>query len=461
MKLRKAIRLAAEFGPVVVLLLLFALFTALTSRLYYPQSPAAGVKLADRLVEQYGPEVKVLVLAVPGADSQPFVEAIEQELQRQGVTGAASFVGNPGEIRGFLDGLPTEGDRVTAIATNHRTASLSFLQDAILRERGGAFTDTSVEEPESYYWPTFLQVENLTNLLNNSAQVAIIAVGMTLVIITAGIDLSVGSVMALAAVTTAVSINSWFGGAEASTWGLIGGGLVGIGVGALCGAFNGLVTTFLRVPPFIVTLAMFMIARGLALVIATSYGHIGADGTTAATPEAVTIEAEAFGYLGMGRPFGIPLRIYIVFGLYLLTHMVMTRTSFGRYVYAVGGNREAARLSGVPVYVVLIVVYALCGVGAGLSGIIDASRFGGRPSGGELYELQAIAAVVVGGTSISGGEGRVAGTLIGALIIAVIESGLSQLNIMDAYQRRVVFGALILVTVVIDQLKNRYMARSA
>jgi len=139
----------------------------------------------------------------------------------------------------------------------------------------------------------------------------------------------------------------------------------------------------------------------------------------------------------------------------------MTRTSLGRYIYAVGGNAEAARLSGVPVYGVLILVYALCGVLAGLSGVLDAARFnGGRPSAGVLYELQVIAAVVVGGTSLAGGEGRIFGTLIGSLIIAVIQNGLNMAGV-TSYEQMVVFGLLILAAVLLDQLKKQTWRRRA
>lgn len=462
MKAQKIIQQAARFGPLIVLLLLCLLFTVRSVSEFHPQSPADGTQLARDVVKQYGTQANVIVLAGYGDDNQRFAEAVQAELHAQGVGESATrmFTGIPLKIRGFLDALPADFSPVTVVATNRRTAEAKLLAPERLHARGGAFAETAVAMPESYSWPAFLTVDNFRNLLNNSAQVAIVAVGMTLVILAAGIDLSVGSVMALAGVMTAVSINSWFGGPEATVWGLIGGCLVGVGVGAVCGVFNGLVTTFLRVPPFIVTLAMFMIARGLAYVIVSGFGHGGAQGETKAATEVVMIGAKTFGQLAEGRTLGVPNPILIALGLYLLAHFVMSQTSFGRYVYAVGGNREAARLSGVPVYGVLIVVYALCGAAAGLSGIVDASRFGGRPAAGELYELQAIAAVVVGGTSIAGGEGRVLGTLIGTLIIAVIETGLNQDPDVGPYELKVVFGGLILLTVVLDQLKNRYALSS-
>jgi ribose transport system permease protein len=169
----------------------------------------------------------------------------------------------------------------------------------------------------------------------------------------------------------------------------------------------------------------------------------------------VKIDAPSFAWLGNGELFGIPNPILLMILLYIVAHVVMTRTSFGRYIYAVGGNPEAARLSGVPVFTVLILVYAICGAMAGLGGIVDASRFeGGRPNAGEMYELQVIAAVVVGGTSLAGGEGRVFGTLIGALIMAVIQNGLNMAGV-KSYEQKVVFGLLILAAVLLDQLKKQ------
>ncbi len=172
--------------------------------------------------------------------------------------------------------------------------------------------------------------------------------------------------------------------------------------------------TYFRVPAFIVTLSLMMLARGLAFIIAVRYQSWLAGGAEG-TPEAVRVEVPSFVGLGNGALLGIPNPVWLMLLLYILAHIVMTRTSLGRYIYAVGGNAEAARLSGVPVFGVLILVYALCGGLSGLSGIVDASRFnGGRPSAGVMYELQVIAAVVVGGTSLAGGEGRIFGTLIGA-----------------------------------------------
>jgi ribose transport system permease protein len=220
--------------------------------------------------------------------------------------------------------------------------------------------------------------------------------------------------------------------------------------------------TAMRIPAFVVTLAMMEIARGMALKTAVAYRSAAAGGAIAGTPEAISIQAPAFQWLGNGQWLGIPNPIVLMILLYIVAHLVMSRTSFGRYLYAVGGNPEAARLSGVPVLGVLIAVYAICGAMAGLAGIVDASRFmGGRPSAGVLYELRVIAAVVVGGTSLAGGEGRVFGTLIGALIIAVIQNGLNMAGV-QSFDQMIVFGLLILAAVLLDQLKKRsWFARRA
>ena len=314
--------------------------------------------------------------------------------------------------------------------------------------------DLRVYKPRSYPWPSFFTRQNLLNVINQNAPVAIIAIGMTMVIITAGIDLSVGSLLALAAVVTAVSIRIGTGGASAGPLAILACCLLGVGVGVLFGAFNGLMVTYFRVPAFIVTLSLMMIARGLAFIVAVRYESWMAGGTTEGTPEAVRVQAASFVWLGNGSLLGIPNPVWLMILLYILAHVVMTRTALGRYIYAVGGNAEAARLSGVPVFGVLILVYALCGGLSGLSGIVDAARFnGGRPNAGTMYELQVIAAVVVGGTSLAGGEGRIFGTLIGSLIIAVIQNGLNMAGV-TSYEQMVVFGLLILLAVLLDQLKK-------
>ena len=237
---------------------------------------------------------------------------------------------------------------------------------------------------------------------------------MTLVIITAGIDLSVGSMVALASVITAITIRDLFGGASASgmdvtlAYGLT--MLVCAGVGMLVGVF---VTVF-KVPPFVVTLGLMMVARGAAYFIADE-------------ASAIPLSSVAGNKLLYdSNLLGIQNQIPIMILLFVMAHVLMNHTAYGRYVYAVGGNVTSARLSGVPVVFVVISVYTICSLLSGFAGILETSHHqAGLMSAGNLLELKAIAAVVVGGTSLMGGEGKIFGTFIGVLILGVIENGLN------------------------------------
>jgi ribose transport system permease protein len=215
---------------------------------------------------------------------------------------------------------------------------------------------------------------------------------------------------------------------------------VGITCCALAGAFNGWLITTFRLVPFIVTLGMMMIASGLAFRL--SHGH--------SIPEVPS----SFLWIGGGKTAGVPHPVLLMLGLYWIAHFVMSRTIFGRYVYAIGGNEEAARLSGVPVRRVLLTVYTLCGTLAGLGGIVLASQLSaGDPKFGLMYELEVIAAVVVGGTSLMGGYGKIFGTLIGAFIIAMIKNGMNLLNI-DPFNQKIVLGTVLIGAVLLDTLKR-------
>jgi ribose transport system permease protein len=199
--------------------------------------------------------------------------------------------------------------------------------------------------------------------------------------------------------------------------------------------------TMFSIPSFIVTLAMMLVASGLAYLCARG--------------QSIYQVPDAFIWLGRGAHLGVPNAVWLLVLLYAVAHVLMTRTALGRYIYAVGGNAEAARLSGVPVKGVLLVVYAVCGALAGVGGIVMASQLkSGAPTYGQMYELYVIAAVVVGGTSLSGGEGKVLGTLIGAFIIAVIQNGMN-LTGVESYTQKVVLGLVILGAVLLDNLKKR------
>jgi ribose transport system permease protein len=287
-----------------------------------------------------------------------------------------------------------------------------------------------------------LKAENLLNVANQIVVVAVIAVGMTMVIITGGIDLSVGSLIALAAVVAGVFIRDVAGAYNATTTGLILSSLAGIAVCALIGAFSGAMVTFFKVPSFIATLGVMQVASGLAYIIAkgTSIYEI----------------PDSYVWLGRGVGwFSIPHAVVLMVLIYIVAHILMSRTVLGRYIYAVGGNPEAARLSGVRVGAVLMFVYTLCGAMAGLGGIVLASQLkSASPTYGLMYELYVIAAVVVGGTSLAGGEGRIFGTLIGAFIIAVIQNGMN-LTGVESYTQKVVLGLVILGAVLLDMMKKR------
>ena len=204
-----------------------------------------------------------------------------------------------------------------------------------------------------------------------------------------------------------------------------------------------MITTF-RMPPFIVTLSMMLMASGLAFRLS--------DGTS--VPELPT----SFFWLGRGQTLGVPHPILLMILLYIIAHIVMSRMVFGRYIYAIGGNEEAARLSGVPVKRILLAVYTICGDLAGLGGVVLTSQLFGDPKFGKTYELEVISAVVVGGTSLMGGQGKIFGTLIGAFIIAVIKNGM---NLMDIhpFNQQIVLGAVLLGAVLLDTLKRKGLAQ--
>ena len=281
--------------------------------------------------------------------------------------------------------------------------------------------------------PYFLTVSNLLNVAEQTAIVAIIAVGMTFVIITAGIDLSVGSVLAFSGIVMASALQA---GAP-----LIVGLAAGLGAGLACGLLNGLLITGGRLPPFIATLGMMSVARGAALMF------------TEGRP--VSGFSESFRSLATGEVLGVPFPVIVMVAVYIAAHIVLTRTRLGRYAYAIGGNEEATLLSGVSVKTYKTAVYGLCGMLSGLAAIILTARLNSaQPIAGIMYELDAIAATVIGGTSLMGGEGNVFGTLIGALIMGVLRNGLNLLGI-SSFAQQIVIGSVIIVAVLFDMALKR------
>lgn len=279
----------------------------------------------------------------------------------------------------------------------------------------------------------FLSTQNLLNVGVQAAVTAILAFGVTFVIVAGGIDLSVGSVAAFSAIMLGyLSTNEGF-----PVWMAV---LLAIGTGLACGLVSGGLIAYGKLPPFIATLAMLSIGRGLSLVFS--------DGTPIALPDSVATIGET-----LGGWLPVPLLVLLVMGG--ITSLVLTRTFSGRSMYAIGGNEEAARLSGIRVRRQKLVIYSLSGAFAAIAGIVLASRLASaQPQAAMGYELDAIAAVVIGGASLSGGVGKASGTLIGALILAVLRNGLNLLEVSIFWQQ-VVIGAVIALAVLIDTLRRR------
>ena len=281
--------------------------------------------------------------------------------------------------------------------------------------------------------PHFLTISNLLNVAEQATIIAIVAVGMTFVIITGGIDLAVGSVLAFSGVVMASMLHSDVPLPLAL--------LTGLGIGLLCGLVNGLLITIGRLPPFIATLGMMSVARGAALMF------------TEGRP--ISGFSETFRSLATGEVLRIPTPVVIMVVVYIIAHFVLRRTKLGRYTYAIGGNEEAALLSGINVRVSKTIVYGIAGMLSGLAAILLTARLNSaQPIAGMNYELDAIAATVIGGTSLLGGEGTVTGTLIGALIMAVLRNGLNLLTV-SSFLQQVVIGSVIILAVLIDMALKR------
>lgn len=280
----------------------------------------------------------------------------------------------------------------------------------------------------------FLTASNLTNVLRQVSIVGILAVGMTFVILIGGIDLSVGSVMALTGTMMAgMMINFSLPPILAI--------LIGIAIGVLIGYITGSLVAYARIPAIIVTLAMMEIARGAGLLYTGGYPLSGLPGN--------------FSVIGRGYVFGIiPVPVLIMAVVFLIAYIILNHLPFGRYIYAIGGNEEAVRLSGVKVKKYKIMVYVISGITASISGMILVSRLmSGQPNAGEGYELSAIAAVVLGGTSIAGGRGHIGGTLLGALLMGVLSNGLNLMGV-SSYVQMVLTGIIIIGAIYFSSKKT-------
>lgn len=283
--------------------------------------------------------------------------------------------------------------------------------------------------------PYFLSVNNLLNVLRQTSINGILAIGMTFVILTRGIDLSVGSLMACAAMVAA----SFATGAEAAPLSVA--VLAALATGLVLGSVNGLFVARFAIPPFVMTLGMLSMARG--------FTYIYNDGMP------ISNLSPAFRFIGQGEVLGIPMPVILFLGVFFVSWAVLRLTTYGRYIYAVGGNPRAAETSGIRVRMVIFSVYAVSGLLCGLAGVLLSARTSAAlPQAGVAYELDAIAAVVIGGTSLAGGVGSVVGTLFGALIIGVMNNGLDLLGVSSFYQQ-VVKGAIIVLAVMLDRSRHR------
>lgn len=290
----------------------------------------------------------------------------------------------------------------------------------------------------------FLSGENAWNVMRQISVNVIISVGMTLVILTGGIDLSVGSILAFAGAVTAamlkfgaeiVDLNVYIG------FTLLGALLGGTLVGAFLGWFNGITITRFKVPPFVATLAMLTIARGLTMLLTGGFP--------------VTNLGPEMAFLGTGWFLGIPMPVWISAIIVLMAVILTKKTTLGRHIYAIGGNETAARLSGIKIKKVKLIVYSIAGALAGIGGILVTSRLdSAQPNAGISFELDSIAAVVIGGTSLSGGKGTIMGTVQGALIIGILNNGLVLMNVSPFWQQ-VIKGFVILLAVIIEKFNSK------
>ena len=440
---------SGEYGMAAVLLLLAVFFSVLTIEEKSPEGASAGRKLAKEIINglDKGPinfpkegqinfpkNPRIFIASGDNQTGRDFAKALEDALLKKQLTVVGKGIGGPPLILREME----KAGKIDLIATAASMKKLPVF-DTYLEQHSDSLI--GLIHPESYRWPIFLTVDNFRNITSQIAVIAILAIGMTMVIITAGIDLSVGSMIALSAVVTCKIIEIMGGEAGAGAPTLVIASVAGIAVCSLAGAFTGLVVSRLCVPPFIATLAMMQVLRGGAFKIAKN------DTIFEKVPA-------SFQWLGNGLSFGIPNCVILMLILYIAAHIIMNKTILGRYIYATGANPEAARMSGISPRNIKLIVYAICGATAGLGGVVMASQLqSGAGTYGETYELMVIAAVVVGGTSLFGGKGRIFGTLIGAFIIAVISNGMNIL-LLGSETQMIVLGLVILTAVILERIRS-------
>lgn len=436
---------ASTYGMLAVLGLLCLFFSWSTYRVESPTGSAGATLLTEQISREAPKGADIVIVTSAEPDSVEFTVILSESLRKAGYSIQAAAKGDPPQIRAELEALAAGGKPVKWIATTRSIQEWSLWDS--LRSSSPAFKETRILAPGNIHRSIFLSAGNLRNVADQIAVIAILAVGMTLVIITGGIDLSVGSLLALSAVLTAWLIQKW-GGGNAGIGAMVGASLLAIALCGAVGGFSGWLIARFNVPPFIVTLAGMQIASGLAFMVAKG--------------QSIYDIPVAFTGLGRGGAIAtIPNAVLLMLALYIAANFFMMRSTIGRNIYAIGGNKEAARLSGVSVRRTLIIVYVVCALMAGIGGVITASQLrAGAPTYGAMYEMYAIAAVVVGGTSLTGGQGRIFGTLIGALVIAVIRNGMNLMDV-EPYTQKVLLGVVILAAVLADMLRRHGSARKA
>jgi ribose transport system permease protein len=426
-----------NYGMILVLIVLCILFSILTLKEQIPDASTAVEELTNEITSSFSENDLIICAGAFNKDSAPVAEMLRESLMAEGFTKTFSVVGIPRKLRVMLDSLHNSGTPLSAIAISGDVAKWRFIRK--LGEYYPDYSGTKIISPDTYVWPDFLKRSNLLAIVDRIVVIAIIAIGMTMVIITGGIDLSVGSLIAVSAVIAA-SVMKYMGGLEASGWAVLAGFIIGILATGLIGGAGGFIVARFKVAPFITTLAIMLMGRGLAFLITGGFS--------------IYQVPSALPWLGQGTTLGIPNTVILLIVLYVVAHIFMSHTKLGRYIYAVGGNEEAARLSGVPVKYVIVFVYVISALAAGLGGSIQASQLNtGTPNMGMMYELYVIAAVVVGGTSLSGGSGKILGTLIGVFVISVIQNGMNLVGI-SSYTQQVVLGLVILIAVLLDKART-------
>ncbi len=430
-----------KHGTTVALLLLCLIVSLLTIKEQNPVTvdpESAAEQVVRDAIGKHSSGVAVVVAGRSIANEVTFVAKAVESLREAGIEVVGQSNGTPVNLRAEFERLQETNTKVDLLIGTQAVVSGKLVDG--LPDAFSNCANLKVYSPRSHLWPTFLTKGNLLNVANQISVTAILAVGMTFVIVAGGIDLSVGSLIALSSVICTILIRDHLGARDATTTSMILASLCAIGVCGLIGFQTGLYVEKLGVPPFIVTLAIMLIARGIAQILSEG--------------EAVGFVPSTFSWLGRGTFLGIPNSVLLMLIVYVAAHILLSKTVLGRYIYAIGGNRDAAYLSGVPVLWVVVFTYAASGALAALGGVIEASSYeSGSHTYGTMKELYVIAAVVVGGTSLAGGRGTIYGTLIGAFIIAVIRNGMN-LTDVESFTQLVILGIVILAAVTLDKLKE-------